>query len=95
MALGQGSLKSHSSMQVLELKEPSPFSGLRGKGENGWKEQAGRAWQSRGRAGNCLSGMFSGAPKQAPPPNLPQHMSPNSGVFLERMLGILHCVQPL
>lgn len=43
VAVGQGGLKSHSSMQVLEMKEPSPFSGLRGEGEDGWEEQAGRA----------------------------------------------------
>lgn len=43
MAVGQGGLKSHSSMQVLEMKEPSPFSGLRGEGEDGWEEHAGRA----------------------------------------------------
>ena len=43
VAVGQGGLKSHSSMQVLEMKEPSPFFGLRGEGEDGWEEQAGRA----------------------------------------------------
>lgn len=43
VALGQGGWKSHSSMQVLEMKEPSPFSGLRGEREDGWEEQAGGA----------------------------------------------------
>lgn len=44
VALGQGDWKSHSSMQVLEMKEPSPFSGLRGEREDGWEEQVGGAW---------------------------------------------------
>ena len=43
VAAGQGGLKSHSRMQVLEIKEPSPSSGLRAEGEDGWEEQAGRA----------------------------------------------------
>lgn len=50
VALGQGGPRSHSSMQVLEIKEPSPWwSGLRGEGEDGREdgpeEQLGRAWR--------------------------------------------------
>lgn len=45
VALGQGGPKSHSSMQVLEMKEPSTFSGLRGEGKDGWEDQAGGAWR--------------------------------------------------
>lgn len=44
MALDQEGTKSPFSMQVLEIKEPSPFSGLRGEGGDGWEEQVGGAW---------------------------------------------------
>lgn len=47
VALGQESLKSHSSVQVLEMKQPNPFSRLRGEGEDGWEEQTGRACRTQ------------------------------------------------
>lgn len=76
VALGQAGWKSHSSMHVLEMKEPSPFFGLRGEGEGklGGKSRRVGPGESRGEAGSCLSGEISCAPKQTPPPNFPQHM---------------------
>lgn len=92
MAVGQGGLKSHSSMQVLEMKEPSPFSGLRGEGRWVWKSR--QAGPRRSRSGsNLLSGELSGAEFHLP--SLPQHRQPNNDVFLERTLGVPSCAQPL
>lgn len=44
VALVQGGPKSHSSLQVLQMKEPSPSSGLRDEGEDEWEEQVGGTW---------------------------------------------------